>query len=124
VKIVAEEAEVSYLAEREKGLAEALLAREESEEPDLLRAEERMRQEEGHLSEFAPSSSISPISFPLQTALYLFIFILFSVTRCYVRLKNFCAAMKSALPKWRLWLTRWRRKKLLSPKGFLFCITF
>ncbi len=71
---MAEEAEVAYLAEREKGLAEALLAREESEESDLLRAEERMRQEEGHLSEFAPFFSISPISFPLQAALYFFYF--------------------------------------------------
>jgi hypothetical protein len=51
-KMVAEEAEVAYLAEREKGLADADLAREESEEAELLRAEERMRQEEGHLSEY------------------------------------------------------------------------
>lgn len=51
-KVVAEEAEVAYLAEREKGLADADLAREESEEAELLRAEERMRQEEGHLSEY------------------------------------------------------------------------
>ncbi len=33
-------------------MAEADLAREESEEAELLRSEERMRQEEGHLSEF------------------------------------------------------------------------
>lgn len=51
-KMVAEEAEVAYLAEREKGLADADLAREESEEAELLRSEERMRQEEGHLSEY------------------------------------------------------------------------
>ncbi len=50
-KVVEEEGEVAYFAEREKGLADALLAREEAEEAELLKAEERMRQEEGHLSE-------------------------------------------------------------------------
>ena len=55
-KVVEEESEVAYFAEREKGLADALLAREEGEESELLRAEERMRQEEGHLSECAPRS--------------------------------------------------------------------
>jgi hypothetical protein len=55
-KVVEEESEVSYFAEREKGLADALLAREEGEEAELLRAEERMRQEEGHLSEYVPCS--------------------------------------------------------------------
>jgi hypothetical protein len=54
-KIVEEEGEVAYFAEREKGLADALLAREEGQEAELLKAEERMRQEEGHLSEFAPA---------------------------------------------------------------------
>jgi hypothetical protein len=61
---VDEESEVAYLAEREKGLADANLAREENDEPELLRAEERMRQEEGHLSEcvlaFTASSSLDP----------------------------------------------------------------
>lgn len=55
-KVVEEESEVAYFAEREKGLADALLAREEGEEAELLRAEERMRQEEGHLSEYGPRS--------------------------------------------------------------------
>jgi hypothetical protein len=50
-QLVDEEGEVAYFAEKEKGLADALLAREEGQEAELLKAEERMRQEEGHLSE-------------------------------------------------------------------------